>query len=431
MKTALIISLSLLVQAAPVCAEDFSPAAILSVLQESRELKPASAAPAIQAVPVDFQADASAAEAEKEWTVMVFINGKNDLEPFSLRDINEMEMVGSNRGLNIVVEVGYQSNNNMYRYLVSRDTEPARIGSRLLGSAFAIDMGDPAAVKDFVLWAERRFPARKYMLILWDHGSGWLKGNPVESSAKGISDDFVTGHNISTPQLGRLLRDIEAGGARVDLLAFDACLMQMAEVAYELKDSRVEYIAGSEEIEPGDGYPYDKWLAPLAANPGMGSRQLGVLVAREYLKAYPNGFQRSGMTYSLLETARVPELAVKMNALALAAVNANDKAAVLRARNEATRYSLPDNKDLRRFAQLLARHSRDAGVKTAAEDLERFLRRGLGPVVFNGVSANKGTYSYGVAAYIPQSAAEIRGYDELKMSADTQWDEFVRWLLQP
>lgn len=52
-------------------------------------------------------------------------------------------------------------------------------------------------------------------------------------------------------------------------------------------------------------------------------------------------------------------------------------------------------------------------------------------MVFSGVSARRGTCSYGVAAYIPESANDIEGYSELKMSADTQWDEFVNWLLRP
>jgi hypothetical protein len=416
-------------------AQDFAGADFYEGLQNAREqLKPAGAGvPVIKPEAVDFQDDAAQPEARKEWTVMVFINGKNNLEGAGLEDINEMEVVGSGDGLNIVVELGQLSNNGMQRYLINKDTDTATIGSRLLSSASGVDMGDPASVRNFVLWAERRFPADKYMLILWDHGSGWIKGNPVQSGAesKGVSDDWVTGHNIDTPQLGRLMRDIEAAGARVDLLAFDACLMQMAEVAYEMKDSKVAFIAAAEEIEPGDGYEYDKWLAPLAARPGMSPRDLGVTVAREYLKVYPDGFQGIGLTYSVLEVAKMRELGVKMDALARAAMTAGDKEAVLSARAAAARYSDEDNKDLRSFSRLLASGSSKEAVKAAAADLDSFLRRGAGPVVFSGVSANMVTDSHGVAAYIPENSAQIAGYGELKLSADTQWDEFANWLLQP
>ena len=414
-------------------AQDFTGQGFRDALENARQELAAPRAAAPAPVAVDFPADDSGAAAVKEWTVMVFLNGKNNLEGDGLADLNEMEQVGSTPGVNVVVEIGQQSNNRLARVLVSRDTDTVNIASRVLSTASAVDMGDPASVKDFVLWAERRFPAKKFMLILWDHGSGWIKGNPVEErrgSGKGISDDFVTGHNIDTPQLGRLFRDIEAAGGRVDLLATDACLMQMAEVSYELKDSKIAYLAASEEIEPGDGYPYDKWLAPLALKPSMGPRELGVTVAKEYLKANPNGFQGRGLTYSVIQLSKIKELGEKMDALAKAAMDSGDKAAVLKARAEATRYKKADNKDLRRFAQLLGKYSKDQAVKEAAAAVDKLIAKG-GPVVFSGVSKNKRTRSYGVAVYMPEDGGEIRGYDELKLAADTRWDEFVGWLLKP
>jgi len=415
-------------------AQDFVGQDFRDALEDARlEAAPAASLPAVtQPAAVDFQDDSTAPAAEKEWTIMVFVNGKSNLEGDGLADINEMEKVGSTRGVNVIVELGQFSNNRLARYYITKDSKPAEITSRLLGSATGVDMGDPAAVKDFTLWAEKRYPAKKYMLILWDHGTGWLKGNPVEShgDAKGISFDYLTHHNIDTPQLGRLVRDIEAGGGRVDLLAMDACLMQMAEVAYEMKDTKVSHIAASEEIEPGTGYPYDKILSKLALKPSMTAGPLGVIVAKEYLKQNPNGFQGKGLTYSVLEVAKVPQLAAKMDVLAKAIVAAGDKAPVLRARAEATRYSLADSKDLRRFSQLLMQYSKSAEVKAAAAEVDQLIAKG-GPVLFSGVSAKKPTLSYGVAAYVPENANEIRGYNELKLSADTSWDEFVNWLLVP
>ncbi|HCC48784.1 MAG TPA: hypothetical protein DEQ38_11815 [Elusimicrobia bacterium] len=436
MKTALKAVLALfIIPGAGLYAQDFTGQDFREALDNARQGTSSVTLPkpVLEETPVAFPEDNAAASREKEWTIMVFVNGKNNLEGDGLADINEMEKIGSTRGVNIIVELGQMSDNSMARYYITKDRKPEKITSRRLGSASGVDMGDPAAVKDFALWAQRRFPAKKYMLILWDHGSGWLKGNPVEepSSSKGISDDWITGHNIDTPQLGRLVRDIEAGGGRVDLLAMDACLMQMVEVAYEMKDTKVSHIAASEEIEPGSGYPYDKWLAPLALRPSMTAAQLGTIVAQEYLKANPYGFQGIGLTYSVLEVAKVPQLAVKLDALAKAAMAANDKAAVLRARAEATRYSLGDNKDLRRFAQLLMQHSANAEVKTAAAEVERLMAGTEGPVIFTGVSANRPTLSHGAAVYLPENADDISGYSELKMSADTQWDEFVKWILEP
>jgi len=89
-----------------------------------------------------------------------------------------------------------------------------------------------------------------------------------------------------------------------------------------------------------------------------------------------------------------------------------------------------EEEDLRRFAQLLGEYSSDRRVKDAAVGVDQLVERG-GPVIFSGTSANRRTLSYGTAVYVPENDAQIRGYNELKMSADTQWDEFVNWLLKP
>jgi len=45
-------------------------------------------------------------KADKEWTIMVFVNGKNNLETYALKDMNEMEMIGSSDKVNVVVQIG-------------------------------------------------------------------------------------------------------------------------------------------------------------------------------------------------------------------------------------------------------------------------------------------------------------------------------------
>ena len=48
-------------------------------------------------------------------------------------------------------------------------------------------------------------------------------------------------------------------GGKLDLLGMDACLMSMAEVGYQIRGS-ASFTVGSEQTEPGDGWPYDRIL---------------------------------------------------------------------------------------------------------------------------------------------------------------------------
>ncbi len=52
----------------------------------------------------------------------------------------------------------------------------------------------------------------------------------------------------------------------IDVLAFDACLMAMAEVQYALRDV-AEYFVGSQEVVSGDGYDYRTLFQSLVAQP--------------------------------------------------------------------------------------------------------------------------------------------------------------------
>ncbi|MBI2525262.1 MAG: hypothetical protein HYV93_04700 [Candidatus Rokubacteria bacterium] len=54
----------------------------------------------------------------------------------------------------------------------------------------------------------------------------------------------------------------------------DACLMTMIEVAYQLRD-HAQILMGSEEIEPGAGWPDAAILGDLAAKPTVGPEELG------------------------------------------------------------------------------------------------------------------------------------------------------------
>ena len=100
---------------------------------------------------------------EAKWTVLVYMAAGNDLETVGLQDINEMEMVGSTKDVNIVAQVdripfsaldnlglGHfddSSNNNWTgtrRYYITRDTNPEIIRSRLVQDLGEKNMGDPA-----------------------------------------------------------------------------------------------------------------------------------------------------------------------------------------------------------------------------------------------------------------------------------------------
>lgn len=240
---------------------------------------------------------ANAAEKSK-WTVLVFLNGHNNLDSFGAGDINEMEKVGSTTDVQIAVQWASLANKVTKRLWVQKDSDPNVVTSPVLNETAPIDMGDHKNLTSFIEWGTAQFPAENTMVIVWNHGSGWrnLKKQDRTSVMKDISSDDISGNSITTKQLGEALTSASKSiGQKISLLGADACLMQMFEVAGELSESVQAYVA-SQETEPGDGYPYDDFLTSLTSNPDLSPLDAGKALAVAYKNSYSGGSQGSSDT---------------------------------------------------------------------------------------------------------------------------------------
>jgi hypothetical protein len=284
----------------------------------------------------------------KKWTVMVYLNAANNLEPFGVKDMNEMEMVGSTQDVNVVVECArYQGKqavrpNSQYmvnpysefsgafyfgldnspgtrRYYILKDDDKTRLRSVMIENIGATDAGRPEPLAQFGSWAAEAFPAEHYLLIIWNHGAGW----------SGVSYDDNTHHGMDLPEVREALEGIcstlkKQGKDRIDILDFDACLMATMEVGYELKDT-VDYLVASQETEPGDGNPYAdmlKWLTQYPESPGPA---VAKAIVETYIRSYaPNGSQAENSdqfwygseTKSAIRLAKMPELRAEVENVA-------------------------------------------------------------------------------------------------------------------
>jgi len=172
-----------------------------------------------------------------KWLVMVFLTGTNDLGilDFASKDINEMEKVGSTDKVAVLVEYNALTNDNgnlkFHRgretLFINKDNDENKINSKAIDYSSNGDMGNWKHLSIFARKNILRFKPEKIMLIVWNHGNGRL----------GIAYDDVSRNHMEVQELGMALKQItESTGRKIDIFATDACLMQMAEVIYELKD---------------------------------------------------------------------------------------------------------------------------------------------------------------------------------------------------
>ncbi|MCM2324475.1 MAG: clostripain-related cysteine peptidase [Oligoflexia bacterium] len=268
----------------------------------------------------------------KDWTVLVYMAADNDLTPYALLDLYEMEAgyasgiqaAGSTLSTDLVVQLDTEGDRGLQRIHVFQSPEPYDpSGERGIHSPVVERLAeDPRQSEsrrfgEFLEWGIRNYPSRHYLVVVWGHGQGWTAARPrqparsrylsrsavgalgipvAEKRFGGIALNGRSQDYLSIPELRKGLRSVSRkllGGRPIDIYASDACLMQMAEVATELSDS-VEYIVGSAQVQNYLGLPYRRLLHAL--NQGTAESTTPERIARLIPKAFkaslaPNGLQ--------------------------------------------------------------------------------------------------------------------------------------------
>lgn len=229
---------------------------------------------------------APAAQQESEWLVMLYQNADDEvLEGDIYTDLNEAELVGSTDDVVIVSQFdrfdgafdGDGDWTTTKRYLVTQDDDLAAVNSEELDDLGEVDSGAPETLADFLIWAITNFPARKYALVLSDHGAGWMGGwndnAPNEGSALSVDEiDQALATAIA-----------ETGIGQFEFIGFDACLMSQVEALSGVAPY-ARYATASEEVEPAIGWAYAHFLGALADDPEQDGATLATSIVDSYIE---------------------------------------------------------------------------------------------------------------------------------------------------
>lgn len=412
----------------------------------------------------DTRVPTPSAKPEREWTIMLYMNGKSNVEPFVFEDVNELEAVGSTPEVAVVAEVGRAGDATVDAaaggswsgariYYVEKDTDTKTVTSPVLSSIPKLDMGDYKEVVKFTAWAKARYPARKYALIIWDHGWGWLdpkRGATWKSPlSRSISHDFTTNNYIRTEEMRPMMR----GVGKVDFYASMACFMQLAEVAYEMRDY-ADVVVGSEEVIQLASFDFTAFLTRLAAKPHSSAEEAGVYLVDTFKDFYgrPDMIEmlaqtKYGVQLSALRMSKFHSLVSKLDAWARAAKDLGDDNAIRQAKRGVLRMEVGDEgtdpvklvsfyADLGNFVELYNKNlsgkdAKSASVRAKGAALLSFMDNEL--VIRNtGFSKDRTGKDYSIARGLsidipgePGTLVEMENkYADLPFARDTFWPQF-------
>lgn len=408
---------------------------------------------------------------------MVYLAGDNNLDAAGVDDLLEMKVVGSTPEVNLVAQFDRQSSLLQTRRFYLR--QGGDLDADVVAELGETNTGDPAVLADFASWAITNYPAQRYMLVIWNHGSGWDDSDiyaaarkeanvdivhrgmtvaPAANVAQGtvalqqlrritsgrkrralfrstileairtraIAFDDAAQDFLDNIELKRVLASIKKmAKEKIDLLGMDACMMNMLEVGYQLRSSAA-ILVGSEEIEPGDGWPYDTILAQLVKTPQMTATELAKLIVDQYIHSYS---AEEAVTLSAVQLGSLGGLLTAVDKLAQALLdNRSDDAVMLglyRARQKVQSYDVVDYVDLADLCQQIKQQITNQPIQEACEGVLRAVQATVLSSAFN-TKLMKG--SHGISIYYPQRELSPL-YNRLDFAKKSKWDEFLKAIL--
>jgi hypothetical protein len=329
----------------------------------------------------------AAAQTRAPWTWMVYLVADNDLEPFAINDLIEMQ-AGAGDSVNIIVQMdraesyeevfGQWTETRRYAitpgasggdFAVSRDTIEA-----LFESLTPDDLGLSSAEFNDLLGQVRGASDSEIEALALNSiappGGGAPLAAPRLSALENLGEvnsgdpqmlvDFIVwaAANYPAERYGLILWDhgggwtmvgsdetdedllempeIEAALAealrrtdigKFDFVAFDACLMAQLEV-FQMLAPFADYAIAAEETIPGAGWEYTTPLRALNQNPAMDTVELGRIIVDSYMTFYTEVVTNyPGFDLAILDLSQVGSVTDAIGGFS-AAVAANPEASL-------------------------------------------------------------------------------------------------------
>jgi hypothetical protein len=156
----------------------------------------------------------------------------------------------------------------------------------------------------FLRYGLEFYPADRYGLIFWDHGSGVPIGFGY--------DELREPRYMDMTALSQGLKD-GLRGTRLAFIGFDACLMATVEVAAACAPFAAILIA-SEELEPFGGWDYAPLMRTLGRDPAVSGTEVGRVIIDGYFAARKNAGET--LTLSVVDLNRIDPVVEAVGAMA-------------------------------------------------------------------------------------------------------------------
>jgi hypothetical protein len=416
----------------------------------------------------------------KEWTIMIYMAGDNNLSVDMAYTLEQIKSVASEGDDSPNLFVYYDGNSPDIPTLYCDFSEPQK--PRYVRSFMVPDKlyrvpqkpnentADIKSVYNFVDWCLNKVQvenngeisygrrSQKYALIFSGHSLGFqdkglFRDEGSDKSMKMI-DLYVGVRRLTDSQktLKNLVKDIKFDadelkrettvliGQQLDILGFDSCVMGMLEVGYQFNDVAKTMIA-SEGSVPNAGWTYAKILGNLTQKNDNNSNEK---IVRNFVRDFihsQDSYTIGGVSVDMAawDLSRFHSLATAFDALATELIYCFDdeksiiyrqmERVILQVHWKCQSYMYDQNVDLGDFCELLDYECQRIAEELDYEDVTanlnivrgkcaKVLEELRNAVILSGFSGGSYQYSNGVSIFFPWSR---EGFEVSKKNYKNLW----------
>jgi len=320
----------------------------------------------------------------RNWTILMYMCADNNLDLAAINQIIELETEGSTQQVNVLVYVDFASSTatpgtGAFTYNITQALLGTSIRSEPLNTTLPVEpnMGDPSTLVEFIRFGQNYSEAENYLLVLWDHGTGYL----------GVCNDETSGNDQLLPHEIAIALENETIDP-IDVVAFDASFMGQLELAYEIQNG-TDLIVFSENYIPQRGFPYSTILHSLNLIPNSNPLALCKEMVDRYILAYSQGgeystYYPSGISdlcLSVINTTNINNLVYWFNEtvewLLNPGVLTTNYSIISGARGSTQHFVIPHFIDLWDFSNQIAAQSINPVIRSLATNMSQSVRAAI------------------------------------------------------
>jgi hypothetical protein len=250
---------------------------------------------------------AFAQPAHVSWTILLYLNGDNDLEESLREALVSLAAAGPSPRANVLALMDGLTDSAVYSGTLLFDMTRGQlitIATTLTPTMSVpgeLNLGDGQTLAAFVNWGRAYYPSRYTLLSIVDHGGGWAPGNGQVitntlarrdkwlAGNSGLSWDFTDDYDyLDIGEIRQTFAAITNNGARpVDVVFFDVCLMGMVEVAYQIRNYATFFVSSQNIAWAPVGAQGRYVLTVQGVQPGTDPRAMADLLVDAYAAATP------------------------------------------------------------------------------------------------------------------------------------------------